>query len=228
MGNQLTEIDEKSPGPNIKRLPARPLVPLPDAFASLGNAQVAFDCFLDSLWRLLALEDKSDSPEISFTKSYEITHNLMPYFSDWHTVFERSGFSDSDPATLILLANVKMLQIVQRFPPGSAETLWDNFTPEFKDLMESLGLVAALSSCYGPNNSGTDSSSDPIHVPTFTFNLGIIMPLYFICTRCRDPSTRGEALNMLSRCNRKEGIWDSAIAASKSSMHTSTQGALLQ
>jgi hypothetical protein len=49
--------------------------------------------------------------------------------------------------------------------------------------------------------------------PTFSLSLGLISPLYITVTRCRDPSIRRRALYLLYTCNRKEGIWDSRLAA---------------
>lgn len=49
--------------------------------------------------------------------------------------------------------------------------------------------------------------------PTFSLSLGLVVPLYIIVTRCRDPTIRRRALHLLYTCNRKEGIWDSRLAA---------------
>jgi len=44
---------------------------------------------------------------------------------------------------------------------------------------------------------------------TFSTDLGLIGPLYYVCVRCQDRSTRQEALGLLLRCPRREGMWDS-------------------
>jgi hypothetical protein len=49
--------------------------------------------------------------------------------------------------------------------------------------------------------------------PTFSLSLGLITPLYITASRCRDPTIRRRALHLLYTCNRKEGIWDSRLAA---------------
>lgn len=49
--------------------------------------------------------------------------------------------------------------------------------------------------------------------PTFSLSLGLITPLYMTASRCRDPTIRRRALHLLHTCNRKEGIWDSSLAA---------------
>lgn len=50
-------------------------------------------------------------------------------------------------------------------------------------------------------------------MPVFSLDLGIIVPLYVIVSRCRDPSIRRRGLQLLASCNRREGIWDSTLSA---------------
>ncbi|EMR86179.1 hypothetical protein ACHAPC_005395 [Botrytis cinerea] len=48
--------------------------------------------------------------------------------------------------------------------------------------------------------------------PAFTFStdLGLIAPLYFTCVKSLNETTRHQALELLLRCPRKEGMWDSS------------------
>ncbi|KAF7879166.1 hypothetical protein EAF04_000365 [Stromatinia cepivora] len=48
--------------------------------------------------------------------------------------------------------------------------------------------------------------------PSFTFStdLGLIAPLYYICIQSPSETTRRQALELLLRCPRKEGMWDSS------------------
>ena len=45
----------------------------------------------------------------------------------------------------------------------------------------------------------------------FSTDLGIVGPLYYVCCRCRDYPLRHQALELLSRCPRREGMWDSEV-----------------
>ncbi|KAF2165229.1 hypothetical protein M409DRAFT_24612 [Zasmidium cellare ATCC 36951] len=49
--------------------------------------------------------------------------------------------------------------------------------------------------------------------PTFTFSHGVIYPLYVVISRCRNPAIRRRAWTLMNGCNRREGLWDSALAA---------------
>ncbi len=46
------------------------------------------------------------------------------------------------------------------------------------------------------------------HSARFTFEISVIPALYFVATRCRCPKTRREAVSLLGRNLRREGLWD--------------------
>ncbi|OAG39753.1 hypothetical protein AYO21_06028 [Fonsecaea monophora] len=50
--------------------------------------------------------------------------------------------------------------------------------------------------------------------PTFSLALGVVPTLFLIATRSRDLALRDKALSLLRSCNRREGLWDSHLAAS--------------
>jgi hypothetical protein len=45
------------------------------------------------------------------------------------------------------------------------------------------------------------------------FDSGIIGPLYVVVVLCRNPKIRRKALNLLETNPRREGVWDSILAA---------------
>lgn len=45
----------------------------------------------------------------------------------------------------------------------------------------------------------------------FSTDMGLVGPLYYTCCRCRDFPLRREALGLLARCPRREGMWDSEV-----------------
>jgi hypothetical protein len=218
--NQLAEIDEKSPGPNIRSLPDRPFPPLPATFPSIHSALITFDYFVNRLWRLLASIGSGSMSEQEISELNQQFLPLLIYFSEWNAVFDRSGFIASDPGVLILEANRQTLRIIQNFTPGCDETVWDSFTVEIDSLLDCIeqlipGIThhgSSNSEASSPKPSNTQVDTKVFSRPTFSFSLGIVTPLYFACVRCRDPVIRRRALRMLSTCNRKEAIWDSAIA----------------
>lgn len=208
--NQLHEIDEKAPGPNIKSLPMRPLPSLPERFTTICESEILLNCFMNCLWRFFATIQVGDSSDESLDSTYQ---RLMTYFSKWCLAFEQSGFPKSDPAVLILRPNMLGLELFKAYSPGNDEMFWDSFDSEFENILDSVDAFITSTSSTRPEAHDTPEPHST-RAPTFTFTLGIINPLYLVCARCRDPLIRRRALYMLSHCNRKEGIKDSAMAAS--------------
>ncbi|KAG5983200.1 hypothetical protein E4U55_000541 [Claviceps digitariae] len=49
--------------------------------------------------------------------------------------------------------------------------------------------------------------------PSFSADLGIVPPLYVVATKCREPRLRRQAIQLLRSSARREGMWDSELAA---------------
>ncbi|PHH64966.1 hypothetical protein CDD81_3603 [Ophiocordyceps australis] len=49
--------------------------------------------------------------------------------------------------------------------------------------------------------------------PSFSADLGIVPPLFVVATKCREPRLRRQAIQLLSSSARREGMWDSQLAA---------------
>lgn len=54
---------------------------------------------------------------------------------------------------------------------------------------------------------------ETVSPPMFSLSLGCVSSLYLSASRCRNPRIRYRALDLLQNCNRREGLWDSNIAA---------------
>lgn len=51
------------------------------------------------------------------------------------------------------------------------------------------------------------------HDPMFAFDMQNVWPLFVVAKKCRDPVVRREAVRLLIEWPRREGIWDSVVAA---------------
>jgi hypothetical protein len=83
------------------------------------------------------------------------------------------------------------------------ETGFDDLTDEFARI---VGLAETLSNIPSAiPGAGTR--------PAYSFDMGILPPLYYTAVRCRDPIIRRKALALLSASPRREGVWDSLVLA---------------
>jgi hypothetical protein len=90
-----------------------------------------------------------------------------------------------------------------------AATLFD-YETEFDDYVAEFEKVTSLADSLVKLLSG---NSQPSRTPAYSFDSGIVPPLYFTACRCRHPMVRRKALNILEAAPRREGIWDSEVSA---------------
>lgn len=79
-----------------------------------------------------------------------------------------------------------------------AEVAFDDYMPEFERIVELVEECA--SNCS---------------LPTFSVQHGVIAALYYTALKCRDPKIRRRAIKLLASPARREGMWESSVAALK-------------
>lgn len=75
------------------------------------------------------------------------------------------------------------------------ETIYDDYTPQFHIIVEQSRVT--LDASAGPD--GTQ--------PPFTFEMGVGLPLYLTVLKCRHPGLRREALSLLQKAPRVQGLY---------------------
>lgn len=108
---------------------------------------------------------------------------------------------DLDTLTLLKIWSevLHIISIVET-RPLPRETRYDEYLPQFQN---AVNLAKTLLTSHASENS----------LPDFSVNMGIIPPLFFCAFKCRDWLIRQEALLLLRRWRRQEGIWSSCTTA---------------
>lgn len=88
-------------------------------------------------------------------------------------------------------------------------TLYDHETG-FDDLTDEFARIVGLSETLSSIPSAIPGAGTK---PAYSFDMGILPPLYYTAVRCRDPIIRRKALALLSASPRREGVWDSLVLA---------------
>lgn len=157
----------------------------------------------------------------------------------WHEAFEPIFQSRNLPGVHHLekagIAALKMFQINSQIlflmMFCDTEEQFDAFYPHFRAIVD-LGLEvvsdderrAQAERCPNPAlcHHRKALCSDPLaspeyaahHIkPSFSADLGIVPPLFVVATKCRDPIVRRQAIQLLRSSARREGMWDSELAA---------------
>jgi len=192
----------------------------PESFANLDleGAYESFDIFLNRtlhVHRILEML-RADSLENYGSESLILEieterRKCLQYLGRWSRAFNQIFIGDgaqsegsSDYNIYILHIWKVVAKIFLSVNHADAEETWDQFEQDFNTIVTLA--EALLEDLYI-----TDTSCQGI--PSFSFHLGILSPLFLTSVRCRDPIIRRRAVNILSGSRRCEGIWNSYLAA---------------
>ena len=85
------------------------------------------------------------------------------------------------------------------------EVFNDKFMSEFET---TVSLAEAIQDV-----AGTKEQRMVLGSSTFLFDMELVSPLYYVTTNCRHPGIRRRAITVLTASHRREGLWDSEMAA---------------
>ncbi|OAP59236.1 hypothetical protein AYL99_06534 [Fonsecaea erecta] len=141
------------------------------------------------------------------------------------------------PAFLILRAYQALMTAFLARVEINDEAVYNDYRPQFWMALDAVEeFIQCTSTFVRPVDSRTPSRSpfDPttttttstsnlaaqsspqqplVARPTFSLALGIVPTLFLIASRTLDLELRDKAISLLRMCNRREGLWDSRLAA---------------
>ena len=123
-----------------------------------------------------------------------------PLFEYSRTVEGKGSFIKA--AALKLRYKTTMIALSSSLMEG--ELQYDRFTDLFKDILELAEMMI---------NAFDKSTDHRYNRASFTFDSGVIGSLYVVATKCRNRIMRRQAIDLLLTKPRREGIWDSRVAA---------------
>jgi hypothetical protein len=142
------------------------------------------------------------------------------------------GISSQEKSAIAVLKMAQMMsQILFLMTFSDSEMQFDAFNPQFKAIVDlALEVVgdeerrAMAKRCPDPRfcphpfdhwtemYGGKEYAARHIK-PSFSADLGIVPSLFVVATKCRDPVIRRQAIQLLKSSSRREGMWDSELAA---------------
>lgn len=215
--------------------------PIPDMFQSLIEARLAWDNLCETMMRFTenmftfttAMSPMGVLP--NSLKQYGTSFGEK--LGAWSRAFEPilssrmmpAKSSQEKTAIAVLKMNQIMGEILFYMTFSDTELQFDVYLPRFKNIvdlaMEVVGdeeRRAAAKRCPNPDFC----YHQPIHPdafggqytarhikPSFSADLGIVPPLFVVATKCRDSMIRRQAIQLLTTSSRREGMWDSELAA---------------
>lgn len=211
----------------LVRLP--PFPELPDRFRNVREAGMYCDMLTKKalMWRDANLHRESFSnfdfgePDPSFRaiKMEQFSKIAQAEFQDcvrgkaqWRVAFQstfeasrmHAGSKDFLGASILMIQYVTS-QLMTHLPGQNYETYYDRF---HDDSVLVIDLAEQLLELYPVTRSKK---------AIYTFDDGVIHGLFLVAYRCRDGAARRRAIRLLVKHPRREGLWDSAMAATVAS-----------
>ncbi|KAL1997883.1 hypothetical protein VTN02DRAFT_508 [Thermoascus thermophilus] len=215
----------------------RPLAPFePSSGDSIAPDTSRRDVALSGILEARHSLDRLMNKALRFIRSAADQTNPIPYrmlrqeqfdisreLNDWSDAFEdlmrrltRRARKELDPRGPLLLRIHHLTSKIWLETGLTAEVAtwdtadvmaWDRHLADFETIVSHAALVL---------NNSSEESGRAYEVETtdnFCLDMGVILPLYRVATKCRHPITRRKAIDLLSTHPRQEGLWDSRCCA---------------
>jgi hypothetical protein len=191
-------------------------VALPDSvpamFSSVGEARDSMVHLMNlSLRFVQTIQLLEYEPSAIPTSAYGEQADLLKYLQLWRSRF--SVFQTSQAKSLaaddLYAANV--LEIQRTVAYTWISTLMTPYQCDHDVHIPAYTAAIVLAEqIYG---TGSNRIQHYRQANTFLLEVETVGPLYWICVKCRHPAVRRRAIAVLRSMHRREGVWDSDIAA---------------
>ncbi|KAL2760513.1 hypothetical protein ACRALDRAFT_2039138 [Sodiomyces alcalophilus JCM 7366] len=211
----------------------------PSRFTSLMEARHAWDKLLEGMMRFTetmfnhAHASGSNNPMGILPKELQqYGLSFRGHLDAWCEAFEPilqsrglPGVTHQEKAGIAVLKMFQIMsQILYLMTFSASESQFDVFQPQFETIVGlALEVVgdeerrAAAKRCPDPSqcyHRRHDRTTPTGHIkPSFSADLGIVPPLFVVATKCRNPVTRRQAIQLLRSSARREAMWDSELTA---------------
>jgi len=192
--------------------------PVPECFTSLEEARNIMNQSADGLFRMFYMCDGDLPFCYQPAESFVLLERYGSQITLWETAFEKFMLLKSKTmnsreirgAALMKIHHVCIKVMAETSPSDIADlrcikhvvnelNAYIPYKGEFETIIKlSRSLIATAEQDLKLGKSALTFSSD----------LGLIAPLYFVCTHCQDFKIREQAMALLKRCPRREGMWD--------------------
>jgi hypothetical protein len=148
---------------------------------------------------------------------YQGPEKHMTLLHRWHTYFlnlitlRRTHFTpkESTGATILQLHYIALF-IMSATALDTSPEAFETFTPSFSRI---IALTEHLLKPCPSSQEALFSAVAPAALPKFSFDMGVIPPLYYTALRCRSSAVRWKAIALLQQAPLREGIWGAAMTA---------------
>ncbi|TGO68808.1 hypothetical protein BELL_0806g00010 [Botrytis elliptica] len=189
-------------------------IPIPKVFTSFSEAQHCWDFLMDralqyyrrTLFDRKFASAKSDTPSEIARQYADYVTGLDEFEQAFQPILSLSISPKGkvlNQAAIVLITHLKATAITLSAVTSTSEMVYDSFLNEFRYIVRAAEKL--VTTCEA-NPSAINSSR-------FSLDIGIVPPLHVVATKCREPSIRRKAIDLLFRSPRQEGMWDGVLSA---------------
>ncbi|KAK4541983.1 hypothetical protein LTR36_007183 [Oleoguttula mirabilis] len=120
--------------------------------------------------------------------------------AQWHGALPLQNTDPEAVSSLLMFYHVSSIWLTTRL--ATLQTVFDDYTYHFQQVVHHAEIYV--------DAVNTKAAA------VFTFEVGAIAPLFFVATKCRVPSLRRKALQVMARAPRKECMWGATSTAQAS------------
>ncbi|KAH8815866.1 hypothetical protein F5884DRAFT_198321 [Xylogone sp. PMI_703] len=191
-------------------------IAFPTPFEKLEDARMYLNGATDGLFRAFYMFDGTVGLENQLPKAVHQYHVYKEKVLSWEKPFvdllarKSRGFTKMEVRGAALLkvqhtaarimTVITPMHIDPKCTPESELSHLLQFMPDFELIVNmSKSLIQA-------SEEDAKNGASPL---VFSTDLGLVAPLYYVCVKCPSQAVRKEAIELLTRAPRKEGMWDS-------------------
>ncbi|RFU35781.1 hypothetical protein B7463_g588, partial [Scytalidium lignicola] len=187
-------------------------------FETLEDARIFMNGAADGLFRAFYMFDGFTNLDHQLPRAVHQYHVYKDILLSWEKPFvnflakKSKSFTKKEVrgaallkvqhTTAKIMATIAPMQLDSQRSAASEMDELQKCLPEFETIVNmSRSLIQA-------GEEDARSGSPPL---AFSTDLGIVAPLYYVCVKCPSTNLRNEAIELLDRAPRKEGMWDSKV-----------------
>ena len=194
----------------VSMIPKQSCVEAPTVISSVSKARDMLDTLFLSSYHFLQpiyANSYNDYEDLKLRQT-QLLNELQNWYRLFRELLAAQGQLTTKDSTGIILLEIHhvSLYIMLDTALDKSKTLWSDPTSPF------LRIINLSASLLPPAGTSSPTVSKLSH---YSFDLGIIGPLFYTAIKCWDPSIRSEALTLLrhSEIPYREGMWSAEAAA---------------
>ncbi|RDW65950.1 hypothetical protein BP6252_09585 [Coleophoma cylindrospora] len=192
-----------------------------EEFESLEEARNTLNQAAGGLFEVFYMWDDDLPVVLQSPENLATFDKYMCQLSLWNLAFEKFVVSKSQDLASREIQGAALLKIHYTTAKIMASVLPDlsdtramfgaGITEISMEYLDDFQIIINLSrSLIAAAEQDTKKGKPPL---TFSSDLGLIGPLYYVCINCPTVSIQKTAMELLLRCPRREGMWDSFVVA---------------